>query len=86
MNRISIDVTLEQHQRLKVLAARQGRSIEQFVLESTLGTGVDDDMGQLEGLLNRRHREALAGAKNSRSVGDIFQEVRRKQADGKLNG
>ena len=35
MNRISIDVTAEQHKKLKALAALQGKTIKQFVLERT---------------------------------------------------
>ncbi len=78
MNRISIDVTPEQHQRLKALAALQGKSVEQFVLESTLGIDANDDLSALEALLDQRHREALVGVKNSRSVSEIFQDARRK--------
>ncbi|MBC8405249.1 MAG: DUF1778 domain-containing protein [Planctomycetes bacterium] len=79
MNRISIDVTAEQHQQLKALAAIQGKSIKQFVLESTLGSASEADLATLETLLDRR----LAGAQNrggaaSRSVDQIFQDANRK--------
>lgn len=85
MNRISIEVTPEQHQRLQALAAVQGQSIEQFILDRTLGTGTatDTDTAELEGLLDQRHREALASVRSSRSVSDIFQDARRELAGGK---
>ena len=86
MNRISIEVTPEQHERLKALAALQGKSVEQFVLESTLGTQVDEQLAELETLLDQRHREAQAGARSNRTVGDIFQDTRRRLSGGKLDG
>ena len=86
MDRISIDETPEQHQRLKTLAAQQGKSIEQFVLESTLGTHADTALAELETLLDQRHREAQGGASGNRTVTDIFQDARRKLSGGNLDG
>ena len=62
MSRISIDVTSEEHQKLKALAALQGKSIKDYVIERTLG--VDGDASQeaalneLESLLDERIRSA----------------------------
>ena len=39
MSRISIDVTTEEHQKLKAVAALKGLSIKEYVLERTLGDG-----------------------------------------------
>ena len=37
MSRISIDVTDAEHRKLKTLAALQGQSAKDFVLERTIG-------------------------------------------------
>ena len=73
MSRISTDVTYEQHQKLKALAAIQGKSIKDFVLERTLGA--DDSDAQLEALLGERMAQAEAGHVSKRSVSEIFQSV-----------
>jgi len=86
MNRISIDVTPEQHQRLKALAALQGKSIKQFVLESTLGAAAVDGLVELEKLLDQRHREAQERSKSGRTVGDIFKDARLKLDADKRDG
>jgi hypothetical protein len=39
MSRISIDVTASEHKKLKAMAALRGKSIKDYVLERTLGTG-----------------------------------------------
>jgi len=77
MNRISIDVTPEQHQRLKALAALQGKSIKDFVLECTLGPhGEDQALVELEELLDQRIRRAKAEGNSTRTVGDVFRQAR----------
>ena len=81
MSRISIDVTPEEHKKLKALAALQGKSIKQFVLESTLGAQADEDLAELEALLDQRLEEARASAKSSRTVGEVFQDAYRKAGD-----
>jgi uncharacterized protein (DUF1778 family) len=63
MSRISIDVTPEEHQRLKALAALRGQTIKEFVLTSTLGrAGAGTPEGQalreLEALLDARTQRA----------------------------
>ena len=80
MSRISIDVTPQEHQRLKALAALQGMSIKQFVLESTLGARSDGavgrDLAELEALLDQRTRAAETQGLGRRTVGDIFRQAR----------
>ncbi|MEE9392003.1 MAG: antitoxin [Planctomycetota bacterium] len=77
MSRISIDVTADEHQRLKAMAALQGKSIKDFVLESTLGRVKEGDaLLELEAILRARLGEAETGSKSSRTVGDIFQQAR----------
>ncbi len=37
MPRLSIDITAEEHQKLKAIAALKGQSIKEYVLNRTLG-------------------------------------------------
>lgn len=80
MSRISIDVTPQEHQRLKALAALQGKSIKEFVLASTLGAerggALDQDLAELEAVLNQRIQEAKTKGTSTRTVEDIFQQAR----------
>ncbi len=77
MSRISIDVTVEQHQRLKAMAALQGKSIKEFVLASTLGAHGDDSaLAELEALLERRIQRTKTDGASGRTVGEVFQQAR----------
>ncbi len=76
MSRISIDVTPEQHRRLKALAALRGMTIKELVLESTLGAQVDQDLAELEALLDRRIEEARTQGVSTRTVADVFRQAR----------
>jgi len=78
MSRISIDVTSEEHQKLKAMAALQGKSIKDYVIERTLGVELDktheSDLAELEALLDERARSGVS----RRTVGSIFKEAYRK--------
>ncbi|MCA9291166.1 MAG: hypothetical protein KDA25_08555 [Phycisphaerales bacterium] len=77
MSRISIDVTPEQHQRLKALAALCGKSIKEFVLDRTLGEpDAGADLAELEALLDRRIADARTRGASTRTVGDVFTQAR----------
>ena len=83
MSRISIDVTDAEHQRLKAMAALQGKTIKEFVLASTLGRERRDSdeaaaLAELEALLDKRLANARAGGVSSRTVGDIVEQVKRE--------
>lgn len=82
MSRISIDVTENEHKRLKALAALRGKSIKDFVLERTLGANETEEtsLRELEALLNERIRGAQSGAVSRRSVKTIFAEAAREPA------
>lgn len=78
MSRISIDVTDAQHQKLKALAALQGKTIKEFVLASTLEQADDDAkqaLHELESLLDRRLNRAKTEGYSTRTVEEIFQQV-----------
>ncbi len=79
MSRLSIDVTPEQKQRLKAMAAMQGKSIKDFVLSSTLGTPDEQAaLDELGALLQKRLREAEAGGISKRTVEEIFEQAIRE--------
>ena len=82
MSRISIDVTEEEHKRLKALAALRGKSIKEYVLERTLSPGQADSaaLKELEELLDTRIRAAQAGGVSRRTPSAIFAEVTRKRS------
>lgn len=77
MSRLSIDLTPEQHQKIKAVAAMQGKSIKEYVLTQILPTSSDEDMAlrELEILLDKRVRSVKAGKISQKSVEEIFQEV-----------
>ncbi len=86
MRRLSIEVTPEQHQRLKAVAALQGKSIKDYVLERALPQLPDMDslseeeaINTLEEYLKPRIDSARKGEFSARSVEDIFEDVRQKQ-------
>ena len=76
MSRISIDVSEEQHQKIKAMAALLGKSIKNFVLDRTLNTMDEDNaLAELEALLDERIHHAQKGKISKRPVMDVFQEV-----------
>lgn len=77
MSRLSIDLTPEQHQKIKAVAALQGKSIKEYVLAQILPTSSDKDMAlsELEMLLDERIKSAKAGKISKKSVEEIFQEI-----------
>ncbi len=83
MSRVSIEVSPEQHQRLKAIAALHGQSIKEYVLQRALPDlpGMDDlseeeALQRLEAFLQPRLAEAERGELSTLSVEEIFAEVR----------
>ncbi len=76
MSRLTIDITVQQHQSLKALAALQGKTIRQYALERLFPGDVDDDKAwrELHALLRARIDEGLAGKTSARRVGEILDE------------
>lgn len=76
MSRISIDVSPEEHQKLKALAALQGKSMKAFLLERVLPSPEGDEenaLAELETLLDERiaHHQS-AGTPGKSSARAIF--------------
>ena len=86
MPRISIDVSDQQHQRLKAFAALRGQSIKEYVLEQTLPPIADHDaneakaLHELEAFLKPRIEAAERGEVVNRSVTQIFEDARNRAA------
>lgn len=76
MSRLTIDITEQQHQSLKALAALQGKTIKQYALERLFPGDVDGDQAweELKDLLGTRIREAQAGKVSGKKITDIVNE------------
>jgi len=80
LSRLSIEVTPEQHQLLKAMAALQGKSIKDFILDKILPQEVAEQAQsysaqQLETLLQQRLQSARRGDYSEQSVTDIFEQA-----------
>ena len=76
MSRLTIDITEQQHQSLKALAALQGKTIKQYALERLFPGDADADqaMSELKKLLENRINDGLAGKVATKSIGEILDE------------
>lgn len=82
--RLSIEITPEQHQRLKATAALQGKSIKDYVLDRTLPDSDEQTaLQELEVFLKPRIEAARKGDFSSKSIDDIFDEVEREENTSK---
>ena len=85
MPRLSIDITPEEHQKLKAIAALKGESIKDFVLKRTLGDAPAlDDMSEAEAVaaladfLKPRIEQARRGEFTKKSFADIRHEAHKQ--------
>jgi hypothetical protein len=76
MSRLTIDISDQQHQRLKAMAALQGKSIRQYALERLFPapTEGEDAWAELKTLLGERIAEGLAGGVANKSIDAIVDE------------
>jgi len=76
MSRLTIDITDQQHQSLKVLAALQGKTIKQYALERLFPGDTDGERAreELKTLMNTRVNEGLTGKLSTKTVGEILDE------------
>ena len=82
--RLSIEISPEQHQRLKASAALQGKSIKDYVLDRTLPDSDEQSaLQELEGFLKPRIEAAKQGEFSSKSVDAIFEEVEQEEISSK---
>jgi Antitoxin ParD len=85
--RLSIDVTQEQHQRLKAVSALRGQSIKDYVLERVFQPvpeantkSAEEALRQLEAFLLPRLDAAKQGELTDKSVLEIFEETHQEEA------
>ena len=77
MSRLSIDLTEQQHQSLKALAALEGKTIRQYAVErlfQPITEGDEAAWGDLRALLAQRIAEGLAGGISDKSFDEIAAE------------
>ena len=76
MSRLTIDITDQQHQSLKALAALQGKSIKQYAIERLFSAQPGDDRAwqELKALLESRIAEGLAGGVSGLSFDAVVDE------------
>ena len=76
MSRLTIDISEQQHQSLKALAALQGKTIKQYAIERLFPGNIDNDPAwqELRGVLTARINDGLAGKVSARGIGDILDE------------
>jgi uncharacterized protein (DUF1778 family) len=81
MSRLVIDMSGEQHQQIKALAAMQGKSIKNFVLEQIFPaekTNKEQEAwNELQALLASRISDAENGAVSNKTFDQITDEVTR---------
>ena len=75
MHRLTIDMTDQQHQNLKALAAERGKTVKQSTLVCLFPDDAEEAAWQeLKALLLARIRSGLAGNVSSKSIDDIINE------------
>lgn len=72
----TIDISDQQHQRLKAIAALQGKSIKQYALERLFPAPSegDDAWAELKRLLGERIAEGLTGSVAGKRIDAIVDE------------
>ena len=85
MPRLSIDITPEEHQKLKAIAALKGESIKDYVLKRTLGDAPaldnmseDEAVAALADFLKPRIEQAQLGEFSTKSMADIRREAQKQ--------
>ena len=76
MSRLTIDITDQQHQSLKALAALQGKTIKQYALERLFPADADANQAwkELKTLHGTRIHEGRAGNVSTKSISEILDE------------
>lgn len=76
MSRLTIDITDQQHQSLKALAALQGKTIKQYAVERLFPSteGEVQAWTELKMLLGKRIADGPAGDVSSKSIDAIVDE------------
>lgn len=85
MPRLSIDITPEEHKKLKAIATLRGQSIKDYVLKRTLGEAPaldgmteDEAFSALAKFLEPRVDQARRGELSDKSIEDIRRDARKQ--------
>ncbi|MCG9537115.1 antitoxin [Providencia huaxiensis] len=76
MSRLTIDITEQQHQSLKALAALQGKTIKQYTLEHFFPNEDEQACLTLKTLLEPRINNGLTGLVSTKYMADELAEGR----------
>lgn len=84
MSRLVIDMTGEQHQQIKTLAAMRGKTIKEFVLEQIFPMRINqEEQGaweELQSILSARIENAKNGGISKMSFDQITDDVIQKRS------
>ena len=77
MSRLTIEVTEEQHQGIKALAALQGKTIKEYAIQRLFAFTPEEKQAMLElkALLDQRIANALRGEVSDKSISEIAERV-----------
>ena len=84
MSRLTIDVTEQQHQTLKALAALEGKTIKQYALERLFSadSARDQALVELKALLSARLTEASRGELFHGSISEFAEQALQAESKG----
>jgi len=84
MSRLAIELTPEQHQQIKTLAAMRGKSIKSFVLEQIFPVQITGEekaaWDELQAMLSSRIAKVEKGGVSHKSFDQITDEVIQERA------
>jgi hypothetical protein len=77
MSRLTIDITEQQHQSIKAMAALQGKSIKEYAVERLFPVASDEEhaLSELKKLLEQRMAEANRGELSTKSITEVADEA-----------
>ncbi|MDW7646362.1 MAG: hypothetical protein SCI25_15135 [Desulfuromonadales bacterium] len=79
MSRLTIDITEQQHQALKAMAALEGKTIKQFTLER-LFDAQETELNDIRTLLAERVAQAQRGEVIKGSISEIAEQAIRAES------
>jgi len=77
MSRLTIDITEQQHQVLKAMAALAGKTLKQYTLERLLPSDEEQAVQELKAMLHSRLAAAERGEVSPLSADEIAEEALR---------
>lgn len=77
MSRLTIDITEQQHQALKAIAALQGKTIKEYAVERLFpkASTEEDAWNELKRLLEQRLAEAARGEVSAKSITEVAEDA-----------